>query len=78
MKHPSITRLNTPLTAEHFHAVDAATCKQTIDESEIEYSIDMGSFTIHHGAREGAPIVIAEHHKQQPEELSGVWYDDQQ
>jgi hypothetical protein len=78
MKNPSNKRPDTPLTAEHFHAVDAATCKQTIDESEIQYSIDMGSFTVHHGTREGTPIVIAEHNKQHADELSGIWYDDQQ
>lgn len=64
------------LTAEHFHAVDLATCKQTLAESEIEYSVDMGCFTIHHGIRWGAPIVIAEHHDQKTDELSGVWYDE--
>jgi hypothetical protein len=37
MKHPSVQRLSTALSAEHFHAVDATTCKQTLDESEIEY-----------------------------------------
>lgn len=77
MKHPSTKLTDSPLTAEHFHAVDTSTCKRTIEESKIEYSIDMGSFVVHHGTREGAPIVIAEHKEQQPDELSGVWYDDQ-
>jgi hypothetical protein len=65
-----------PLTAEHFHAVDAATCKQTIEESLLEFSICMGGFTLHHGMRYGSPIVIAEHHNQQPGEFSGVWYEE--
>lgn len=72
----STNRPRTPLAAEHFHAVDADTCKQTIAESKLDYSIDMGAFTIHHGTRDGAPIVIAEHHAQAPDELSGVWFDD--
>jgi hypothetical protein len=62
------------LSIEHFHAVDAATCKQTIAESQLEYSIDMGIFTVHHGTRCGSPIVIAEHHNQKADELSGIWY----
>jgi len=48
---------------------------QTLAESEIEYSTNMGFFTIHHGMRYGAPIVIAEHHNQRIDQLSGVWYD---
>lgn len=71
-------RARNPLSAEHFHAVDADTCKQTIAESKLDYSIDMGGFTVHHGTRHGAPIVIAEHHAQKADELSGVWFDDGQ
>lgn len=65
-----------PLTVEHFHAVDAATCQQTLAESVIEYSIDMGGFTVHHGTRDGAQIVVVEHNDQQPDQLSAVWYDE--
>ena len=65
-----------PLRAEHFHAVDTETARQTIAESRLDYSIDMGRFTIHHGTRYGAPIVIAEHNNQQADELSGVWYSE--
>lgn len=72
----SIKRQYNPLTVEHFHPVGKETCQETMAESEIEYSIDMGSFTLHHGTRYGAPIVIAEHHDQQANELSGIWYDD--
>lgn len=67
-----------PLTAENFHAVDADTCKQTMAESCLEYSIDMGGFTLHHGTRHSAPIIIAEHHNQKADELSGIWFDDGQ
>lgn len=72
----SIKRQHNGLTAEHFHAVDAAVCKQTLAESEIQYSVDMGGFTIHIGMRYRAPIVIVEHHDQKADELSAVWYDE--
>jgi hypothetical protein len=64
------------LAVEQFHAVDAATCAQTLAESIVEYSIDMGSFTVHHGTRDGIQIVVVAHHDQQPDQLSAVWYDD--
>lgn len=73
-----IIRPNSPLAAEHFHPVDAATCAQTIAESILDFSVYMGAFTLHHGTRFGSPIVIAEHHNQKADELSGVWYDDSQ
>ena len=65
-------RMPNPLTAENFHAVDADTLKQTMAESHLEYSIDMGAFTVHHGTRHGAPIIIAEHLNQKADELSGI------
>lgn len=74
----STKRPHSPLTVENFHAVDADTCKQTLAESHIEYSIEMGAFTIHHGIRHGAPIIVSEHHNQKADELSGIWYDDGQ
>jgi len=74
----SAKQIHSPLTAEHFHAVDAETARQTIAESTLKYSIDMGGFTVHHGTRDGAPIIIVEHHDQQPDQLSGIWYDDGQ
>jgi hypothetical protein len=49
-----------PLVIAHFYAVTAEVCKQTIGESKIEHSVSMGPVTIHHGHREGAPIVIVE------------------
>lgn len=64
------------LAAEHFYAIDAETTRQTIAESRINYSTDMGRFTIHHGERYGLPIVIVEHHDQQPDELSGIWFNE--
>ena len=63
---------------EDFYAVDRRTVKQTMAESVLEYSIDMGAFTVHHGKRNGRPIVIAEHHDQKADELSGIWFDDGQ
>lgn len=67
-----------PLSLEHLHAVDAQTVRQTIAESEIDSSIDMGAFSVHHGSRDGARIVIVEHHNQRPDELSAVWFNDGQ
>lgn len=64
------------LTADHFHAVDTATVRQTIAESQLEHSIDMGAFTVHHGARYGAPIIIVQHHDQQADQLSGIWFNE--
>jgi hypothetical protein len=71
-------RTYNPLSVENFHAVDTDTCRQTMAESQLEYSIEMGGFTIHHGTRHGVPIIIAEHHTQQADELSGIWFDDAQ
>ena len=65
-----------PLSAEHFHAVDAQTVRQTIAESDLECPIDMGAFTVYHGTRYGAPIVIVEHHHQRANGLSAVWFND--
>lgn len=74
----SAKRPHNPLTAENFHAVDLATVTQTMAESHLEYSIDMGGFNCHFGTRFGAPIIIAEHHNQKADELSGIWFDDHQ
>jgi hypothetical protein len=69
-----------PLTIskESFHAVDAEVLCQTIQESQIEYSIDMGAFTVHHGRRDDNEIVIVEHHNQKPDELSAIWFNEKQ
>lgn len=72
----SINLPPSPLSAEHFHAVDVATLRQTMAESQIEYSIDMKGLTIHHGTRSGAPIVIVENHSQVVDALHGIWFDD--
>jgi len=71
-------RQHSPLSIDHLHCVDKATCKQTLAESVLEYSIDCGAFTVHHGVRENAPIIVIEHHNQQPDQLSAIWYDDAQ
>lgn len=65
-----------PITTETFHAVSADTVKQTIMESVLDLSCDMGEFVIHHGTRHGAPILIAEHKNQQADQLSGIWFAD--
>ena len=66
-----------PITPDAFYCVDAETTKQTIAESKIFHSIDLGrGFTIHHGTRDGLPIVIFECEGQKPDELSGIWFDE--
>lgn len=70
------TRLHSLLAAEYFYAVDIATSQQTLAESVITYSIDMGGFTVHHGTRDGAQIVVVEHNDRRPEQLSAVWYNE--
>jgi hypothetical protein len=66
-----------PTALAHFHCTDAATTQQTITESKITHSIDLGrGFTVHHGIRDGLPIVIAECQDQMPDELSAVWFDE--
>jgi hypothetical protein len=74
----STNRPHNPLTVENFHSVNADTIKETMAESQLEYSIEMGAFTVHHGTRHGSPIIIAEHHNQKADELSGIWFDDGQ
>lgn len=63
------------MSADSFYAVTAEILRQTIEESKIEYSIDMGDFIVHHGTRDRSPIVIAEHKNQKDDQLSGVWFD---
>jgi hypothetical protein len=60
---------------KHFYCVGKDVTRQTLQESKIDHSIDMGLFSIHHGSRYGSPIVIVERHQQGPGELSAVWFD---
>lgn len=64
-----------PMLIEHFYCVDSEVAQQTIRESAIAHSIDMGLFSIHHGSRYGSPIVIVERHDQATDELSAIWFD---
>lgn len=64
------------LAVEHFHAVSAEVVRQTIAESNLEYSIDMGAYSVHHGTREGVQILIVEHHNQAADQLSAIWFND--
>lgn len=66
----------TTVSKNNFYAVDAETVQQTIQESVIEYCIDMGSFNVLHGTRDGNEIVIVEHHSQQADELSAIWFNE--
>jgi hypothetical protein len=45
-------------------------------ETTISHSRNMGAFTIHHGHRFGAPIVIVENHGDGPSDESAIWYDE--
>lgn len=66
-----------PMTPEYLYCTDAKASQQTIAESKLTFSISLGrGFTIHHGTRDGLPIVIFECEKQTPSELSCVWYDE--
>jgi hypothetical protein len=64
-----------PLAFEAFHCTNADTLKQTVAESLITHSIDLGrGFSVLHGTRDGLPIVIVGCQDQSPDELSAVWF----
>jgi hypothetical protein len=65
-----------PMIAGHFSGIDRPTVQKTINESEINFRDDLGGFTVHHGHRFGAPIVIVENHSHEADSLSAVWYDE--
>lgn len=66
-----------PMAMEHLYCLDAEVTQQTIAESKLTYSIDLGrGFTVHHGTRHGAPIIVVECDGQNPDELSCVWFDE--
>lgn len=66
-----------PMTPDAFYCVDSDAIKQTLTESKITHSIDLGrGFTVHHGTRYKLPVVIIECENQKPSELSCVWYDE--
>lgn len=66
------------LTAvEHLYCTDAEATRQTISESKLTSSIELGrGFTVHHGTRDRLPIVIVECEDQKGDELSCVWFDE--
>ena len=62
---------------EHLYCTDADATQQTIAESKLTSSIDLGrGFRVHHGTRDGLPIVVIECQDQKPDELSCVWFDE--
>ena len=66
-----------PLALDAFHCVNAETVQQTIAESKITHSIDLGrGFVIHHGTRDGLPVIVVECENQTPTELSAIWFDE--
>lgn len=59
---------------ETLHAVNFDTFCQTMEESDVTFSIDMGGgVVIHLGTRYGAPIWLMDNPLGK---LYGVWYDD--
>lgn len=59
---------------ETFYATNFEAFSQTMGESNISFSIDMGGgVVIHHGTRYGAPIWLMDNPLG---ELYGVWYDE--
>lgn len=59
-----------------FYAVNREVLLQTLEESKLEYSIDMGTFCIHHGVRYRKAIVIVENYDKTPDALSGIWFNE--
>jgi hypothetical protein len=68
-----MTKTQQPLAAEHLHCVDRAVIEQTVEESRIEHSFEFDTFTIHHGIRYDAPVVIVEPADRTA--LGAIWYD---
>ena len=64
-----------PLVSEYGYCVSKEQLQQTLAESTITYSLDMGRMTVHYGDRFDLPIVVVEQHDQQADELSVVWHD---
>lgn len=56
-----------------FYAVKFDAYADTLAESSITYSIDMGAVTIHHGTRHGQPIWLMDN---PGGSLYGIWVED--
>lgn len=72
----STKHIPSTVSMHNFYPADAKTVEQTLQESLIYHCIDMGGFTVYHGTRDGSEIVIVEHHNQKPDELSAIWFDE--
>lgn len=66
--HIDMTDLNTPAG---FYAVTFETFAETLEESEVTFSIDMGGVTIHGGTRFGESIWLLDN----PTGLYGIWVE---
>ena len=62
--------VNTP---SGFYPVKFEAFAETLAESRITYSIDMGAVTIHHGTRQGQPIWLMDNPMGK---LYGIWVED--
>jgi hypothetical protein len=56
-----------------FYAVKFDTYAETVAESSITYSIEMGAVTIHHGTRNGQPIWLMDN---PGGSLYGIWVEE--
>jgi hypothetical protein len=56
-----------------FYPVKFETFAETLDESKISYSIDMGAVTLHYGTRHGLPIWLMDNPLGT---LYGIWVGD--
>jgi hypothetical protein len=55
-----------------FYAVDLGTFCDTMEESIISFTQDMGGVVIHHGTRNGAPIWLMDN----PTGKYGIWVEE--
>lgn len=56
-----------------FHAVKFEVFCQTLEESAVTYSIDMGGVAIHYGTRYGSPIWLMDNPMGS---LYGIWVEE--
>lgn len=66
----NISDLNVP---SGFYPVNFETFAQTLEESEVNYSIDMGCVTIHHGTRNGSQVWLMDNPLGS---LYGIWVEE--
>ncbi len=63
------------ISPEHWHAINDEVLAQTLNETAVLAKFELSSFTIHHGLREGCPVIIVEATGES--RLHAVWFDEQ-